>query len=350
MIRLILLRVLETFFRRPWAYIWPALLAVAAGVLFFLLVPAEYQVRGTIYVQRESLLTALASDRQVRQFTTPANETMSEIFSLLNTNTFAITVLENTNLREQLTLSPRERDQVIKDYRTAMMIHSEGTNIVVVTATDKDALLAQQMAVATMDAYVQWRVNFERADSQIAQQFFVELIERYEDQLSEAERELRNYLLIYPDPVRGSRSSEEVFEIDRLQRAVNESFARVALARGKEEDARLALAKVDSESTQEYLIIDAPSIPNAPPSVLRRAITLIVGAAAVGIVLSLVRLLLAIILDRSFYFPLDVQYGLKHTTLATLPYGLNPGGREASKSQDENAQASAVQISPVKSS
>lgn len=351
MLRLILLRVLETFFRSRWTYLLTVLLPLVAGVLFFVFVPAGYKVRGTIYVQRESLLTTLASDREVRQFTTPSQATLSEISSLLNTESFAVSVLQNTNLRDGLDQGPRAKDRLLEEYRKAMTILAEGSNIVVIGAEDPDPLVAQQLASETMNAYVRWRIDFERADSEAAQTFFADLIARYEDQLAESEQDLRDYLVMYPDPVRGARSSEEEFEIQRLQAAVDEAETRAQEARQKEEDARLALAKVNSNALQEYLVIDAPSVPNAPPSVVRRAALILGVFMALGLVLAVARLVLAIILDRSLYFPIDVQYGLKQTTLAMLPLRRATGGakgRRQSAAQDPNAQPSQGQVSPAK--
>ncbi len=348
-----MLRLLETFFRHRWSYLMTAALPIVAGVLFFLFVPAGYQVRGTIYVQGESLLTTLSSERQVQQFTTPSQATLSEVTSLLNTESFVEAVLQNTNLRDRLSAGPRERDRLLEEYRQAMLVTAEGSNIVVFTAEDNDPVVAQQLATETMNAYVQWRINFERTDSEVAQTFFSELIARYDEELAIAEQDLRDYLLNYPDPVRGERASEEKFEISRLQGLVDEATARLTEARDKEENARLALAKVNSNALQEYLVIDAPSVPNTPPSVAKRAMLILSVFTVLGLILALARLGLAIMLDRSLYFPIDVQHSLKQVALGMLPFqGANgvgqAGRRKASAAQDPNAPPSSGQVSTAK--
>lgn len=353
MLRLILLRVFETFFRRRWSYILTAILPLVVGGLVFVFVPAAYKVRGTIYVQRESLLTTLASERDIPQFTAPSQATLSEVLSLLGTESFAMTVLQNTDLRDKLDDGPQAKERILEEYRKALVVTAEGNNIVVFSAEDTNPVLAQQLAGETMNAYVQWRINFERADSEAAQTFFADLITRYEEQLGQAEQDLRDYLITYPDPVRGSRSSEEQFEINRLEEVVAEARARVTDTRDKEEDARLALAKVNSNALQEYLVIDAPVVPPVPPSVLKR-LALILGIAfVVGLMLALARLAVAVTLDRSLYFPIDTRHGLKQETLAMLPQGDGTragkaGRRRASASQDPNSQPASGQVSPVK--
>ncbi|MFV9507157.1 MAG: hypothetical protein AB4911_21615 [Oscillochloridaceae bacterium umkhey_bin13] len=353
MIRLILLRVLEEFFRHRLRYIMLFVLPVIVGVLLFVFVPASYFVRGTIYVQRESLLTSLAAVRQVTQFTTPAQATLSEVSSLINTDTFALAVLAQTNLRDIAVDGPRNRDWALREYRRSVYAMAEGTNIVVIAATHDDPILAQQMAAETMNAYVAWRVNFERADSETAQRFFADQMVLYEEQLAFAEQDLRDYLLMYPDPIRGNRPSEEQFEIARLQRTITEATSRLTDARAKEEDARLSLAKVNSESFQEYLVIDAPSIPNSPPSLLGRAVRMIGFGVAAGLGLSIGWMILMIASDRSFYFPTDVRYGLRQPTLAMLPMrgpGRKDGSRLASSAQAPDASTQPTsRVSPAKS-
>lgn len=353
MLRLILLRVLETFFRHRWSYLLTLGLPILAGILFFLFVPASYQVRGTIYVQSESLLTTLSSDREVQQFVSPSQATLSEILSLVYTESFVESVLRNTKLSDRLTASPRSRDRVIEEYRRAMTVTAEGSNIVVFRAEDEDGELAQQLASETMKAYVQWRTNFERTDSEVAQGFFSELITRYDEELAIAEQDLRDYLLNYPDPLRGERSSEEKFEIARLQQAVDQATDRLTEARDREENARLALAKVNSSTLQEYLVIDAPTVPEVPPSRLRRAVLVLGVATALGLLLVIARLALAVAVDRSLYFPIDVQRGLKQPALAMLPLQFGKatgkaGKRQPTTAQDATTQSASKTVSPAK--
>jgi uncharacterized protein involved in exopolysaccharide biosynthesis len=353
MLRLICLRVLETFFRHRWSYILTLLLPLVAAVLVYVFVPASYRVRGTIYVQRESLLTSLSDVQETRQWTSPSQATLSEVTSLINTESFVVTVLQKTPLGVELTKGPRAKEQVLEEFRRSVKAFAEGNNIVVFTADDPDPLLAQQLAVETMNAYVQWRINFERTDSEVAQAFFADQITRYEQQLADAEQNLRDYLTLYPDPPVGGRSSEELFEINRLQQAVDEAAARVTDAKQKEENARLALAKVNSDALQEYLVIDAPSVPNSPPSEIRRVLVIFGGFLALGLIIALARLALAITMDRGLYFPIDVLRGLRLPTLAMLPLagdeGKASGRRRKAAAQDPNTQSSQGQVSTAKS-
>lgn len=353
MLRLVILRLTEAFFRRRWSYLLTLLVPLLLAIPVYIFVPPNYKVRGTVYVQSESLLTSLSTETNTPSWVNFAQQTLSEAQSLLYTESFAAGVIDKTAWRDSLYISPKEREQIIEDYRMAVSVSAEGNNIVVFSAEDPDPVVAVQLATETMNAYVAWRTNFIRTDSEIAQNFFTDLVARYEDDLALAEQDLRDYLLLYPDPVRGSRSSEEQFEIDRLTSAVSDASARVRDAREKEENARLAFTKATTGSLQEYLVIDAPSVPTDPPSRLTRIALIFGGGLALGLLLSIARLALALTVDRSLYFPLDVLHGLKQTTLALLPLeGARgkgkAGSRKAAPSEDPNAQPSPGQVSPAK--
>lgn len=353
MLRLITLRFLETIFRNYRLYILILGVALLAAPAIFFLIPPNYQLRGTVYVQRDSLLTSLSDLTQVTQYTSPSQATLSEVVSLIYTDSFAIDVLKETSLRNNVLAEGRFRERALRDYRDAMMVMAEGVNIVVFVATHPDPVLAQQMVNETMNAYVDWRMTFERTDSEVARDFFADLIVRYEEDLARAERALFDYLLLYPDPIRGARPSEEVFEINRLQSLVAQAANRLADAKDKEENARLSLAKVNSEALQRYLVIDSPSIPTQPPSLLRRAVFVFGGFLAGGFFLILAHIALLMLFDRGLYFPTDVQYGLNSPTLAMVPLiqHRSPGNMRVSSSprSDPGATGAAGAVSPVKS-
>ncbi|HMQ29537.1 MAG TPA: hypothetical protein PKD53_02370 [Chloroflexaceae bacterium] len=353
MLRLVILRLTEAFFRRRWSYILTMLLPLLLAIPVYIFVPPNYRVRGTVYVQSESLLTALSTETNTPSWVNFAQQTLSEAQSLLYTESFAVGVIDKTAWRDSLYVGPKEREQILEDYRKAVSVSAEGNNIVVFSAQDPDPVVAVQLATETMNAYVAWRTSFIRTDSEIAQNFFTDLVARYEDDLALAEQDLRDYLLLYPDPVRGSRSSEEQFEIDRLTSAVSDAAARVRDAREKEENARLAFTRATTGSLQEYLVIDAPSVPTDPPSRLMRIALIFGGGLVLGLLLTMARLAFAITVDRSLYFPLDVLHGLKQSTLALLPLeGARgkgkAGSRKAAPSEDPNAQPSPGQVSPAK--
>lgn len=353
MLRLVILRLTEALFRRRWSYLMTLLVPLLLAVPVYIFVPPNYKVRGTVYVQSESLLTALSTETNTPSWVNFAQQTLSEAQSLLYTESFASSVIDKTAWRDKLYISPKEREKVIEEYRKAVTISAEGNNIVVFSAEDPDPLVAVQLATETMNAYVAWRTNFIRTDSEIAQNFFTDLVARYEEDLARAEQDLRDYLMLYPDPVRGTRSSEEQFEIDRLTSAVSDAADRVRDAREKEENARLAYTKATTGALQEYLVIDAPSVPTDPPSRLMRIALIFGGGFALGMFLVIARLALTLAVDRSLYFPLDVLHGLKQTTLALLPLERSQlkgkaGSRKAVPAEDPNAQPSSGQVSPAK--
>ena len=59
MSRPFVLRLLETFFRRWWLYMLPAVLLVAVGAQSVVTAKKEYVSKGVLYVESETLLSKL---------------------------------------------------------------------------------------------------------------------------------------------------------------------------------------------------------------------------------------------------------------------------------------------------
>ncbi|MCU0489978.1 MAG: hypothetical protein MUD01_00105 [Chloroflexaceae bacterium] len=352
MLRLIALRLLESFFHHRWRYLLPLVLMVAASGVFLLVAPPQFEARGAVYVQRETLLGTLSAVRDggSYQWSSPSQMTTTEVNALLRTDTFARSIIANTKWADRLQQGPREIDQVLIDFRRAVRVQAEGNNTVFFIGSDDNPELAQQLAGQTMRAYVDWRATSDRKDSEVAQAFFADLMKRYNAELEEKRQELRDYLIANPDPVRGDRPSEQKVEINRLEAAVDEATKRVNETREKEENARLSLSKATSDALQNYRVIDEPVLPNQPPSLLRRVAFTVGGFLAGGVLLSLLWMLFNIFVERRLVFPIDAHYGINAPVLALIPYrpitipSTNPelaGGRVSNRLIDEKVVSGA---------
>ena len=61
MIRLVILRILESYFRHRFLYLIPIVIMAGVGALAFLTADSSYISLGVIYVRKESLLTSLTN-------------------------------------------------------------------------------------------------------------------------------------------------------------------------------------------------------------------------------------------------------------------------------------------------
>ncbi len=321
MVRLIVLRLLESFFRRPLLSLAPFVLALLIGVGYILFSPPEYLSSGKIYVEKESLLASLtSSDSDVSWWVTPAQATSNEIYELLATNTFVRSAIQQTKLEPLMAGGPDVVWETFTFFRDTISVNTLGDKLVEIRATTDDPELSYQMVVATMDTYLKWKMNNDFQESIAAQKFFEELIAPYQADVDAARQALIDFLSANPEPVRGERPPGEQFQLDQLRAALARAEERLSAAQENEESARLALVKNESLIRQTYQIIDQPEIPLRAEFSITGFIRNMVIFVAIGVFLSASLIGGGALLDRSLRFPVDVQNGLGVPLLALVPF------------------------------
>jgi len=318
--RLVLLRLSESYFRHRWLYLLPIALMVALAVYAFLTATPVYISRSVLYVQKESFLASLTSIREDGfSWVTPAQATVDEYKELLQTDAFVRSVVQQTDREGDMSQGPSIVAETIDWARTAVWVQTLGNNLALVGAADEHPQLTQQLVNATIDTYIQWKIQADQQGSVAAQAFFAGMIDTYQSDLDLARQEMEQYLTEHPLPVRGDRPDTETIEIERLQAAMDLASTRLANALNKEEEARLALAQAESDARQTYLLIDAPRLPTAPESSTKAALMNSLIFVVAGVILSGVGVVGGALLDRSVRFPIDVRHGLALPVLASVP-------------------------------
>jgi capsular polysaccharide biosynthesis protein len=321
MLRLVLLRVLESYFRHRWLYLLPIpIMLVVAGYSVMTTTPG-YISRGVLYVQKGSFLASLTSLQGDNGFSwvTPAQEATDEFSEMLQTDAFIRAVIAQTDLEPAMSEGPTSVQDTLKEARAAVWVSTLGQHLVLIGAAHEEPAVAQQLVDSVMETYTQWKIQADRQEGEAAQAFFSTLIDSYQEEENLARQELEKFLLDHPKPIRDDRPDTETLEIARLQAAVDLASKRVANALDKEEDARLAMAQAESNARQTYRVIDAPRRPDKPEQSTRQTL---IGSAIyliVGIVLVVVGIAGGALLDRSLRFPIDVRRRLNLPVLAAMP-------------------------------
>jgi len=320
MIRLIIFRFIESYFRHRWLYLLPIVLMGVMGLVYINSKDPEYVSKGTIYVQRESFLASLTSisNSNASIWLTPAQATINQIRELLATDAFVRAVIFKSDLEAKMDESRSEVEAIINEVRNSIWIYSLGDNQLQINASHENARVSYQIVNAVLESYIQWQVNAQRSQSEAAQVFFAEQIKIYEADLEAARQQLIDYLIANPEPIQGQRPGIELLEVERLQNWVHLTESRYISALEKEENARLAMAQIESDTRQTYTIIDAPRLPVEPDISLRQLATQAAIFLAVGGVLFLAAVVGGILLDRTFRFPIDVQYGVNLPVFAMI--------------------------------
>lgn len=319
--RAYLARLVESYFRHRWLNLVPLLLMVAGAIvwLFFITKP-EYTSQGTVYVQGGTLLSSLASDTSTQSgWASPAQATSDDLNSLLQSDSFVRAVIAESDLEPAMNGGPRMANETLKEVRKSVWTHTLGQNMVQVGAAHESPVIAQQLSNAAIQNYIRWRVNTGSNEGATAQGYFEQLIPRYETDVQIARQDLQAYLLQHPDPVRGDRPTEETFQIERLQSAVQEATQRLSQAVTNAEKAKLAGDRSTLNVEQMYSVVDTPEVPPEPTTSRRRqALNLAVFILA-GLTLSVALVVGESLFDTSLRFPADAQQKLGLPVLGAIP-------------------------------
>jgi uncharacterized protein involved in exopolysaccharide biosynthesis len=321
MIRLFLLRFFETYFRHRWLYLLPVVILMATGAYYLLNLTPKYVARGVLHVTNQSLLTSLTAvqNNDTNWWITPAQATSNEINELMQTDAFVRAVINYTDLEENMNYGADQVAQTLRAVRNSIWVYPMGNNQVYINASYEDPPIAYQLVNAIINSYTQWQINTMRSDSQVAKGFFTSLINEYEAELEAARQALKDYYEAHPQPVRGERPPGEQLELDALQSAVNIAASRYTSALEKQENANLAMTQIESDVRQTYVLLDAPILPDKSDLSMRKLAIQFAAFGAAGIVLSIIAVIGAVLLDRSFRLPVDVENRLSLPVLAVVP-------------------------------
>ena len=320
MLRLISLRMMESYFRHRWLYLLPMVLMVMAASLYFVYSKPEYISRGVLFVKQESLLAELTSVKGTSfSWQTPASLTVGEMNELLQTDSFIRAVIQDTDLEARMDGGTDIVNQSIAEVRKAVWVSALGDNQLRVNASHENPQLAYQFVNGIIDSFLDWKINADRNDSKAARTFFTDLIGNYQAEIDAARQNLYDYYEAHPEPIKGERSIVEQLEIARLESELDLATSRFASALDKDENARLAAAQAEGDVYQSYVVVDSPVISNSPEISLKQIALEAAVFLLAGFLLSLIAIAGGALLDRSLRFPIDVWHGLHLPVLASVP-------------------------------
>lgn len=320
MVRLVILRILESYFRHRWLYLLPIILMWGVAAVAVFRAPL-YLAHGIMYVEQENVLLPSIPSLDTNSWETRADQTSHEISDLLQTDAFIRAVIQDTDLEKYMTAGTVTAAQTMRDARNYVWADAPGRNQVRVAATHTDPQIAYQLVDATIENYTLWKINANLVESEIAEAYINDLITEHESKLETARQELENYYSAHPAPLPedGDRPASEILEIDRLQTELTVANARYSDILRSKDNAELASSQAESSVRQTYIPFDAPRVPEEPATTRRDMAVQIVIFTVVGVILSVVAVIGGMLLDRSFRFPIDVQYGVNLPVIAAVP-------------------------------
>ncbi len=326
------LHLLESYFRHRWLNLLPILILAIASVVYLFVSKADYVAQGSLYVNSQSLLASLTdlNNNNNSLWVTPAQATSGEISELVKTDSFVRAMIKQTNLEATMAEGPAAVDEVFTNVRKEIDVTTSGNNQIQVSVSDSDPVLAYQLANSLIENYIQWKMNSKKTESQAAVDFFDKLITEYQVSLDQTRAELKAYIGAHPEPVRGSRPYLEQFEIDRLNGQIKAAQDRYGAALDKEENAKLSLQQIESDTRQTYILIDAPEVPIKPSLSLKKVGLSLAAFYVVGIFLSIALIVAGHLIDQTVRFTEDVTAQLGLPVLAMIPEMAGAGKKQLS--------------------
>ena len=110
--------------------------------------------------------------------------------------------------------------EILKETRDSLWVFTSGDNQVLVGADHENPQTAYQLVNALIDVYLRWQINAEQAESDTANNFFVDVIELYNSELATAREDMVQYVQTHPRPLRCGSCNPPPRLVGRLDMAV----------------------------------------------------------------------------------------------------------------------------------
>ncbi len=314
-----MLRLLETFFRRWYLYLVPVVILAVVGVMSVSGTKSKFQSVGTINVTDSTVLGNLnGTNTQSNPFgDTPATTTAKQINSTLQTDQFVKDIATRAGLDNTLATGKITEKWI----RSSLTASPNGQNLVSVVATNEDPQVAEHLAQATIDGYVQSVIDAASSQSKAAVTFFDNLVTTYQGDITTAQQALDAFVAAHPTPALGQRPEDEQAQINSLNTNLTQAQTNYNTALGKRQDAELSTEQTKADVGQRVKLVDAPKPPLAPQGKTKTMVASFATFLALGILLSVGAVVLATVLNHTLLTAADVKERLGIRVLAVVPAG-----------------------------
>ena len=301
----LVLRLLETFFRRWVLYLVPMVIFLGLGLMSVTGTKDTYVSTGVVYVDDESLLASITGvgSPSGQGYQTPAEVISEQMSSAFQTDGLVRSLAEQAGMTAAL----EDGTATIGGLRGALSFAPSGANLIHVGASTQNPEESSRLATAAVASFIDFVVEANLSESAAAEEFLTELVQRYQGEEAAASKSLDTYLLSHPDPPTGARPTVEQAAIDSLRSAVATANGRYTEALDKLENARLATAQTRGDVSQRLQVVDEPQTPSAPVGSMRTSVMTMAMFGSLGFLLSAAAVLAGTLLDRSIRTAADVR-------------------------------------------
>jgi hypothetical protein len=330
------LRLVETFFRRWFLCLMPALLLIVVGAQSAANAKKEYVSKGVLYVESETLLSRLTgADPANNGFQTPAQAANTRLSSLLGTDEFVRSVSDRAGLTDLVNGGILSLDGV----RGSIGTTPSSPNTLHIAGAHADPQIAFRLATATIDSFIQWVIDRSLTDSAAAEKFFQEQAATYKVDRDTTQAALQQFLKVNPEPLVGTRTADKEFELSRLATEAAAAEKRYTDTLGKADDARLASAQTRSNVAGRLRLVDAPTVSAVSTLTKKKLVIQFAMFMILGFALSAGVVFVGTVTDKSFRSPEEIRQRLGVQLLAVVPESRRSRGRSRGRSVRRRSNA-----------
>lgn len=313
---------LEAIFRRPLRLLFLILLlpALSVVVVYFFL-PRSYQATASLWALRRYVVIGATGPETDLQ-STPAQTQATALTELLQSRTFALTVAHETELASTLSASVRADPQALDDalyqeISTKVLATPSGYNLFVITYTNHNVKVAQEVIQATIHNYDLQSQAFTAAEAQ-------QLLDSYQTQLTQAKQQQSaaaqdeaQYIRNNPQLTQQELQTDPQYQL--LHAETQQAELNVQNIQTEIDTLNQEIAQQGTGSDNLFKVLDSPA--NGVRAVSRTKTYLIGGGVGLGVALLACALYIVISVRRNrvVYTPLDLEKVTLFPVVMELP-------------------------------
>ncbi|MEO7003577.1 MAG: hypothetical protein ABI068_17250 [Ktedonobacterales bacterium] len=314
-----MIRALEVLFQHKWRLLALLLAPIIISELVVLALPRQYQATASLWaLRRYEIIGATGPESDLQS--TPSATQATALTELLQTRSFDLAVAYDTDLPKHMggdinSTSQNTQDAIFSNLSAGVLVTTPGYNLLVITYTNGDPLVAQQVVNAVISHYGQQSGSHALAEGQ-------QLLAAYKVQLAQAQKAADD----------ATQAATQYLQVHQLTAVTAQSDPQYQLLSAQAAQARATLGNIQASidtinqelatlstgATGLYTIADSPEA-GRPSS---RSKTLLYGGGiglAIALIASIGYILLLLRINQSIYSAAELSECTPYPVLAQVP-------------------------------
>jgi hypothetical protein len=342
-----------TALRSPLVWLVPAVLLPLLVAVGAVMTSRQSEVRAAVWAQASSLL-----DAPTGSLSPPAEIEAGTFNERLSTESFRASILTAAGLDEKVEEgewpggsalgnlldefpltkpfagflgassgdAEANRQRALDAVKSSIRAEARGNNLVYIVYVGDDAETGVALVNGAIASYQKESLGQSNAQAQAILDFYAEQVAERQQELEEADANLRAFEAEHPVAVGASRPASEAQELAQLQAVYNIHLSQYELAMSRQDDAQVRAQASLTTSDNDFSVVDQPAAPQSSSVDFRRAAMLTFLGVFFGVGLGVLLIVLRTWLDQTVRRREDVRELSGLDLLAVLP-DLRKGGK-----------------------